>query len=215
MKCEEQGHQVNGSNGNWEAKRQEMGVLNLLGMGEKGARNPRRQEEGGSALGYRSGDLHSRGGRHLPATEDMRSEPRELGLGIEDAGYAKTGSTHALGPLGVSPRPALLTGCPSRGFRPAAATSFVAPQAAETTVPDAVQAATHPPRHLPPQDPGEQPRAVAVGAGKAHQWKMEPRPPVTGAKPSCLWTWATSGPRSAGPGLGARVTYFQVLPDHS
>lgn len=94
MKCEEQGHQVNGRNGNWEAKRQEIGVLNLLGMGEKGARNPRRQEEGGSALGYRSGDLHSRGGRHLPPTEDMRSEPRELGLGVENSGYAKMGSTH-------------------------------------------------------------------------------------------------------------------------
>lgn len=77
MKCEELGHQVNGSNGNWETKRQEMGVLNLLWIGEKGARSPKRPEEGGSALRYRSGDLHSRGGCHLSTTEDMRSEPRE------------------------------------------------------------------------------------------------------------------------------------------
>lgn len=130
-----------------------MGVLNPLGIGERGARNPRRQEEGGSALRYRSGDLRSRGGHHLPAAESMCSEPRELGLGIEHAGHAKMGSTHYPRTTRVSPRPALLACCPSRGFRPVAATSFVTPQAAETTVPDAVEAATYPPRHLPPQDP--------------------------------------------------------------
>lgn len=37
MKCRELGNQGNESNGNWEAKKQEMGVLNLLRLVSKGS----------------------------------------------------------------------------------------------------------------------------------------------------------------------------------
>lgn len=186
MKCEERGHQVNGSNGNWEAKRQEMGVLTLLGMGERGARNPRRQEEGGSALRYRSGDLCSRGGHHLPATEDMRSEPRELGLGPEDSSYAKMGSTHYPTATRSISKARPPHGLPLQGFQASGSSFFREPTSCRDHSPRCCPG-SHVPTETAPS-PGPSPlSSPRLRCGAEKTWALEGPSVGGGATSSSHW----------------------------
>lgn len=78
------------------------------------------------------------GGHHVLPAEERCLEQGELGLGFENSRVTlKLGSAHYPTTTVQGQHP--LTGCPSRGFRPVAATPFVAPNAVETTGPDTGQ----------------------------------------------------------------------------